>query len=215
MVTSMSRCPGALAETGHTGTPDLLQKQALGPAGGMAKRVQWCRAMAKVLLGTVAALSSGCLVPQEDGVLPQPIFRNHTPYFVNTSPASAYIETDNCDGTRLEFRVTVADPEVDDRVTVRYYVDFPQVNQGPEYEDVLPNSQTETRQRTVDYTPLVNQLGSVLEEPGEHVVEAVVFDGTLSPDRVPLPLEVYPDAGVNPSFAAITRWVVFTVECPL
>ncbi|MDQ3265983.1 MAG: hypothetical protein M3Y59_20410 [Myxococcota bacterium] len=172
--------------------------------------------MARVLLGSLAVLNGGCLVPQDDTLLPDdPIYRNYAPFFVNSSPASAYIRTDNCVGTSLEFRVNVADPDVNDSVRVRYYVDFPTINQGFEFEaPVLSNTGSEVRPETVIYAPVVNSIGSALNEPSLlHTVEAVVFDGTLSPTRTPEPRAVIPDGGVNPSYLAIVRWVVETENC--
>ncbi len=213
-VTQVSRSGAHPGAVGCLQPQNHLRIRRVGPLASVAGTLlsQW--RMARVLIGSLTVLGWGCLVPQDDTPLNPPVFRNYAPYFVNSSPASAYIRTDNCVGTSLEFRVNVADPDLDDSVRVRYYVDFPEPNQlVGEKEEQLSNTGSEVRPETVVYAPIVFSAGSALSAARIHTVEAVVFDGTLSPTRTPEPRSVTTDGGVNPSYLAIVRWVVETEDC--
>jgi len=215
-VTSVSRSRGKPLGPARVCLEKSPQSEGVRPWNRVAEALLRHRVMARLLLGSLSVLTWGCLVPQDDSPLPpDPIFLNRAPYFVNTSPSASFIPTDNCEGTSLEFRVNVADPDTDDRVGIRYYVDFPDINVAHEWEVVASNANnSEVRPNTVIWAPVIQSPSSPLSAPGLHTVEAVVFDGTLSPERVPEPRAVIPDAGVNPSYAAIHRWVVETEECP-
>jgi hypothetical protein len=163
----------------------------------------------------------GCLVPQDyrfsDDVPP---LKNNQLEIIAVSPAgSSTIPTQNGLppgtglGCSLNFSVTVADADVDDSITVRWYVDYDpspgSQTSGFVSAKTLVNRGTALRD-PADWTTNLNQPGNLLQVEGTHVVEAVAFDGQLSePDRTPIAKSVS-DAGVNPSFVQKYVWIVKT-----
>lgn len=183
------------------------------------------------VVALVAGLSmTACLPPWEVPMIPEePFVLNRPPRIIGTpEPKAVFTEIGNAPGCRLDFRVAVADPDIDDTIRVRYYVDYEKdPSTGVELEYVYDNTGTEQRQPADrPYTALLDQVVNPLHAPtpedAPHVVEAVVFDGALNNAREPLgkevPAGVAPDAGfINPSYVVIHRWLVRTVEgqtCP-
>lgn len=187
------------------------------------RRVRGSKGLAGALL-LAASMLSGCLLPQDDYVLPgTPEYLNHAPRFVTVDPAKPFISTGNVPSPPLtpcplDFTVTAADEDVADILRVRFYVDYdPVTNQG--YEREFEFALTGSAERAPvtwesDVSKAGNPLGYVTTSI-PHLVEAVLFDGSLGPNRQPDPRNVS-DAGVNPSYAVIHQWVVQTTSetCP-
>lgn len=168
---------------------------------------------------TATVTFGGCLVPQDDTLLETPTFLNRAPRLINVNPSFPYIEINDESDCLLQFSVNVADPDIDQIIRLRYYVDYdPVTAQGFAREFVLSNTGQEERPETVVFETNVGAPNNPLAEPNKiHIIEAIAYDGTLSPTRAPEPLSVIPDGGVNPSYVDVHQWVVSnpgTVNCP-
>lgn len=154
----------------------------------------------------------------------EPFSLNRPPRIIGTpTPASAFLQVGNAPGCKLDFEVQVADPDIDDTLWVRYYVDYDR-NTNPQFRQETQFANTGREERP----PLARRFTSNLElvtdplhaptAPDDpHVVEAVVFDGSIDFEtREPATRAAFslPDGGVflEPTFVVIHRWVVQTVD---
>jgi hypothetical protein len=188
--------------------------------------------MARALLHTLrmqvgvailsSALGAGCLLPQESSILQDYTQPNRPPRILeNTIEPARQSTIGNGLTCKVEFSAFVADPDIDDALTWRWYVDYdPEGNNRlPKEEGVLPPSGAEERNPSVKYTVTIQDNPSF--PVGLHVVTLMVFDGHLlsfeGPGSIP-PSETVPgtDAG-NPHYSTTFNWVV-TVDpneaCP-
>lgn len=177
----------------------------------MAEGLLWLPLMGCALSASI--IVSGCLVPQDETPLkPDPIFFNLAPRLLNVNPAFPYIEINDESDCELQFSVNAADPDINQTIRLRYYVDYdPATKPGFEREFVFSNLGQEERPETAVFVTDVGAALNPLGQTGVHLVEAMVFDGTLSPTRAPEPLGIIPDGGVNPSYVDVHQWVVNTV----
>jgi hypothetical protein len=121
----------------------------------------------------------------------------------------------------LEFSVAVEDPDVDDFISVHWYVDYdPAQPRGAYEEDQLRSTNVPQREERAYLRLNANQPGNPLATPGDHLVEAVVTDTRLI-NRVPLPIDQKPEADggvlINPGYTASYAWFVQTGQggdCP-
>lgn len=174
-------------------------------------------------LGCVICALSGCLLPQEDRVLNFPTQRNRPPRIMEELPTLVPADrliTVEAGCSKLEFAFNAEDPDVNDPLTVRWYVDYPRVPFFvPDREQVLAVSgrpqRDEKASLTVDLASGLELPLSQLQLPGVHIVEAVLFDYHLGPDRKPIAISP-PDAEIlNPSYATSYAWVVnVSRTCP-
>jgi len=144
---------------------------------------------------------------------------------LNVTPANRVIEIPadaTVDCPRLEFGFFAEDPDVDDVLTVKWYVDYHVIQAAVDNAEqrLTANGKpvrNDTASYTVDLKGLLTLPESQLQQIGPHVVEAILFDGTLGPQRKPLPRTPAIDGGVeNPSYAVSYAWVVQTMRsCPL
>ena len=207
-LTPMSRAKGLPASSDRSSRRE----------GPWIRRVPRPRRLAGALLA-VASMLSSCLLPQDDYVLPgEPSFRNHAPRFLTLSPSAPFFRTGNTPAAPqtscpLDFTVSAEDEDVADILRVRFYVDYdPVANQSfeREFEFALTGS---VERAPVTWESDLAKAGNPLAAttPSPHVVEAVLFDGSLGPNREPDPRGAS-DAGVNPSYAVIHQWVVETIS---
>jgi len=142
---------------------------------------------------------------------------------LGVTPANRVIEipVDAALCPNLEFRFFAEDPDVDETLTVRWYVDYQVLQVSVDNaEQTLSPSGEAVRNDTGSYT--VNLDGALtgpearLQQVGPHVVEAILFDGRLGAQRKPLPRTPAVDGGIeNPSYAVSYAWVVNTMRpCP-
>ncbi len=185
--------------------------------------------LAKGLLGStlrwlgwvwVAYMASGCLIPQEDTLLESlPQRRNRPPRIVETQvqPLERIIQDFGASGLcELDFSVVVEDPDVDDLLTVRWYLDYDDQNPtGPYREFQLINNGEPQRGDRPTLRINLRAANSPLSAPGVHLVEAVVADTRLV-GREPVPVGRLPlaDGGaiINPGFVVTYTWYVTTVS---
>lgn len=179
-----------------------------------------------LLLGLAGACALGaCLLPQEDRQLNFPPLRNRPPRIVEqtVAPQNRVIEVpvdQPCPS--LEFRFLAEDPDVDQALTVRWYIDYHVFPASIEdAEQTIPANGKPIRDEPADLTVnlnsgSLNQPRNFLQNPGMHVVEAILFDGRLGAGRLPLPIAPATDGGVeNPSYAVSYAWVVSAMRsCP-
>lgn len=154
---------------------------------------------------------SGCLLPQEDELLEPIVQKNRPPRVIelNVVPNRSTTVHPSC-VSGLSFSAFVEDPDIDDVVTVRWYLDFDPSNaiaRLPVFEDRLTAPQRSEAARLSGST-IAERLGTI----DTHVVDLMVFDGNLGtfegPGSQP-PSEAVPglDAG-DPRYSTTFTWVV-------
>lgn len=170
-------------------------------------------------------LVGGCVLPQDGTLLAElPRQQNRPPRIVETQAQPSQRITTGFGSAglcELEFSVAVEDPDVNDRLTVRWYFDYDPANpRGPEFELLLPPSGQALRRERASLRVDIRSTTTSLRVPGPHVVEALVADTRLV-GRQPEPVYVIeqPDGGsiVNPGYATSYAWFVDTAEvrqCP-
>jgi hypothetical protein len=164
-----------------------------------------------------ALCGTGCLLPQEDGVLEEFPRRNRPPWIREDSvkmngELPRLVSSGNAPECELHFEALVEDPDVDDLVRWRYYVDFSQANPAPEQEGEFTNTGNALRRESAQLA-----VPKIAEHPrfgvGTHMVTLMVFDGELGALKGPgsLPpddlIPGVPDAG-NPRYSTTVTWVV-------
>lgn len=178
--------------------------------------------LASTLLSLCWAASavSGCLLSQEDRVLNNiPAQRNRPPRIMEELPITPgnRLTVVESDCPQLKFEFSAEDPDVDEVLTVRWYVDYPRTRFFVLPEQLLfPNDVVlERKPQRDDRGSLTVNLASQLDLPlsllqsfGPHVVEAVLYDFHLGPDRNPLPISGADGGILNPSYAVTYAWVV-------
>ncbi len=167
-----------------------------------------------------------CVLSQEDRVLNIPPLRNRPPRIMEefsvTPVRVTSIERPSDCLIPLDFSFFAEDPDINDTLTVRWYVDYPAA--GPYDPDLRltpnPNGSTirEQAKLTIDLQGALRVPASYLQQPGTHVVEALLFDNALGDGRRPLPFDPGTDGGIpNPSYVVSYAWVVKvcdTCGCP-
>lgn len=146
---------------------------------------------------------------------PDNYFEDRPPQLVEalTHPASYELRVGADAGCApLEFSTRVQDPDLDDDIRFRWFVDDDLAAEG-----LVRNTELElVRSAPIAWSVVPRGRGSPLELPGTYLVELVAADGELV-DREPQPLRPRPDGGGDPTYADVRAWVV-TVEagpaCP-
>ena len=121
---------------------------------------------------------------------------------------------------QLDFSFSAEDPDINDTLTVRLYVDYPASSTVASELRLTPNGNTVRDQvrLTIDLSnPSLPVPARNLQQPGTHVVEALLFDFVLNPERKPYPITPAGDGGIeNPSYVVSYAWVVEASHaCPL
>ncbi|MBN8231903.1 hypothetical protein JYK02_30755 [Corallococcus macrosporus] len=170
-------------------------------------------------LGLAAlAAGSGCLIPQDEALLESvPQFRNRPPRILEeqVTPSERILRSFGVGSCVQDFKVVVEDLDVDDRITVEWYVDYNPSNPTGFYRQfVLPNTGQPARGDRGDLRMDLRSANNPLAPPGIHLVEALVTDRHLT-NRQPDPPEevLLADGGVvkDPGFVTSYSWVVNTV----
>jgi hypothetical protein len=117
----------------------------------------------------------------------------------------------------LQFKFSAEDPDVGDTLTVRWYVDYP-LDLGFAEQTLSPTGQTFRGETTfsVNLTSTLAFPLQFLQQPGTHVVEALLFDYRIDAARKPIPLSTAADGGIeNLSYVVSYAWVVEVLRtCP-
>lgn len=148
----------------------------------------------RLLVGLLVLGQAACLIPQDDPILvPLPPTRNRPPRIQENSvtpprsfPAPTLFTGDNCPEQVL-FGVTLEDPDVDDVLTLRWFIDYDPNNNPVSFGTETRVSTTGAAVRGALEQTFSLRPGSPLAVPGIHLVEAVVADGQLI-GREPQPL---------------------------
>lgn len=172
-------------------------------------------------LGVVVAAcaAGGCLIPQDDTYLAGlPEAKNRPPRIVETQvqPTKRIVQDFGAAGVcELDFSVIVEDPDVDNLLTVRWYIDYDPLNPtGPYREVQLQNNGQALRGDRPTLHINLRAANSPLAGLGPHLVEALVSDSRLA-GREPVSENVpLGDGGfvVNPGYAVTYAWFVTTVQ---
>lgn len=163
-----------------------------------------------------AVLGTGCLLPQEDTLLEDFTPVNRPPRILedqarlNSNPQRQQ-EIGNGYGCELHFEAFVEDPDVEQLVRWRWYVDYYTSDldrTAPVDENVFTNNGKALRPPTRFIVPKLADNPQF--RPGVHVVTLMVFDGILGtfdgPGTPPSdPAGV--DAG-NPFYSTTFDWIV-------
>lgn len=186
------------------------------------KLQRFCRrwTLASSLL-TVLAMG-GCLVPQDYRFSddPPPFKNNPVKIVLPTEPEGTTITTNNGQGggsgCSLDFSVFVTDPDLNDPITVQWFVDYDPVTNPSIYREELLNNVGTPVRGPADLRMDLDATGNPLKPAGLHVLEFLVADGQIV-NRIPQPKSQDPDAGVNPSYVDRYVWIVNVEpgDCPL
>jgi len=121
----------------------------------------------------------------------------------------------------LHFSFSAEDPDINDTLTVRWYVDYPASSAIEPEQRLAINGQAIRDDKGSLDVDLSNHAlaipASFLQQPGTHVVEALLFDFALGELRRPVPFDPATDGGIpNPSYVVSYAWVVEASHaCPL
>ncbi len=177
---------------------------------------------ARLLTGVLAALLvQGCLIPQDDPLLPDlPPKRNTAPLLSDDSAAPAQqgrtlFLGDGCLPKDRPFQIGVKDPDLGDDIRSRWFVDDLNFTQPSVEGNQLPRPTSPERGIV---TPLETLYASKLFSAGPHYVTVVVADREFIPGGIELKLETFdlPDGGSIPdsSKPAQHTWNVITDPSP-
>src|SRR5712664_607010 len=185
-------------------------------------RPRWSLASTLLLVLVGACSLSACLLSQEDRVLDIPPPRNRPPRIMEELPITpenrvTVIPQGEC--PTLQFSFKAEDPEVGDTLFVNWYIDYSLGTGDAQVQMLSPTGQTV---RFLNNPFSLNLRGTLdtpfryLQQPGTHVVEALLFDGFLDARRQPLPITPATDGGIeNPSYVVSYAWVVEVLSaCP-
>ena len=190
-----------------------LRPQALASGLLSSLLMRWVGA----LVGAVIA--TGCLLPQDDQLLPDPPIPVNSPPFLppvgELSPdyRGAVNVGDNC--KTQEFRILVDDPDKKDDLRVRCFLDPTSTpSSGTLFEGVRKPANVDPPVVASCTLPVSNSVG--LGVPGAHFVKMVVADGELHGEVAqtrPWPL---PDGGILQisTFAISYLWPVTSQSQP-
>ncbi|HYO54539.1 hypothetical protein [Archangium sp.] len=169
-------------------------------------------------LGAAVWVSGGCLIPQNESYLNElPIQRNRPPRIVEkqVQPSERIIRGYGSDLCELEFSVIVEDPDVGNRLTAYWFVDYDS-NQPRGADQVVriePKSGKVVRDERASFQASFDSADfNRLNLPGDHVIEVVVSDTALV-DREPQgTLIKLPDGTdfTDPGYTATYAWFVRT-----
>lgn len=187
---------------------------------GLARTLLRSRIVRGVACALLVFAMNGCLIPQDDHLLPDiPEQKNRPPRILESTVTPGRLQSiGNGSHCKLTFSFQVEDPDVDDVITVRWYVDYSasNPNQPQVAEQVLEPGSRPQRNTSAEYTSSLGNVDDPLHAVGSHLVEAVVADGPLvGHDRV-LPHPSSGDAGVNLSYIVTYGWTVEVSpeDCP-
>lgn len=174
----------------------------------------------RIAPAVLAAALGACLLPQDDRILDYPpAGRNRPPRIIeNLVTPDRRVVLSNGVGCSQTFSIRVEDPDVDDPIIVRWYVDYDATSNpapfGP--DKVLANNGKAIRDEPATLTLAPSSPGNPLASAGAHLLEVLVADWTLV-NREPLPHPSVEDGGVNPSYAVTYAWLVIVENggpCP-
>jgi hypothetical protein len=176
-------------------------------------------------LGVAVWASGGCLIPQDESYLNElPIQRNRPPRIVEkqVQPSERIIRGYGSDLCDLEFSVIVEDPDVGNRLTAYWFVDY-DPNQPRGADQVVriePKGGKVVRDERASFQSSFDSADfNRLNLPGDHVVEVVVSDTALV-DREPQGTVIkLPDGNdfTDPGYTVTYAWFVRTEaggDCP-
>ena len=177
------------------------------------------------IVASWAVALSGCVIPQDDTLFAGlPRARNRPPRIVENqvSPQTRIIREFGSEACRESFEVLVIDPDVDDDISVTWFVDYTPGSSSPEQITLLATTGRPQRDDRATFEVDLSAASSPLRAPGLHLVEAVVADRQLNPaTRTPVSIPgENPDGGpsivVDEGYAVTYAWTVETVAgvCP-
>ena len=160
----------------------------------------------------LALAMTGCLLPQDDHLLPEfPKKKNGPPRIIDVDPQRFYtVRLGAGCPTTATFKAQVDDPDISDPIRVRCFVDPGNNESAPFTEgNIVPAANATTRpDKATCSLPL--SIGKDLGQLGQHFVEILVADGELEGRKTRPREEALPDGGSvpNPAYTDSFTWVV-------
>lgn len=160
----------------------------------------------------VALPMSACLIPQDDRLLEYPPSARNRPVRIleNLVVPARLVDLPNGPNCSQTFSVRVEDPDVNDPIIVRWFLD--NAEYGP--DKILTNNGKPVRDEAATLTLTPSSAGSPVANPGTYLLEVLVADWTLN-NRDPLPHPTLPDAGTNPSYVVSWAWFITVTSSSL
>lgn len=153
------------------------------------------------------------MVPQDERTLQVPPERlNRPPRIIESlvEPVDRTVVVGGGNGCRVDFIASVEDLDVDDLLTVNFYIDY-DANSNPSFygqQRRLTNNGSAVRPDTANLSIDLSTLGA--DNPltvGTHLVEVLVSDGQLI-NRSPQPRQLGPDGQTDNTYVAVWSWLV-------
>ncbi|MFN0064494.1 MAG: hypothetical protein ACKVPX_18480 [Myxococcaceae bacterium] len=170
------------------------------------------RLASALLVLSSLVVSPGCFVLQDAVYLET--LANRPPRIVEEGAfPDRRITVPQLPGCAVNFSVPAEDPDVDDSLTARWYVDYDRDNNPTPFREFppLPNTGRALRAAPAALTIPLDALATPLTL-GEHVVEVLISDGDVI-NRVPqprAPVGVLPDGGriAQETYAVTYAWFI-------
>ena len=187
------------------------------------------RIMAGRLLCTAlaAVLVQGCLIPQEDPVLPDlPPKRNTPPVLVLDSATpmkrgTTLFLNPSCMSKDRRFAIAVVDPDLGDKIVTRWFVDHDdKFTTLPVNGTEFPSGAKFAERGIAKPIELFYTSGRLFDPPGAHWVTVVISDRAFLPEGIDVTLGTFdlPDGGTTPDMTTTAQytWEVITdkTNCP-
>ena len=193
-------------------------------AGALLRRASASAALL-ALLAWVGLALGGCVIPQDDTLFVGPRnARNRPPRILENqvSPQTRIIREFGNGTCRQTFEVLATDPDVNDLLSVYWFVDYVPGQASTDKIDLLSPSDGPERNDRATFVADLTAANSKLRAPGLHTVEAVLVDRQFDVVKRQPTQEIgdNPDGGaaivVDEGYAVTYAWTVETVTgvCP-
>ncbi len=157
--------------------------------------------------------ASGCLSLENEPYYGDELIQvNRPPVIIPAfvQPLSGHVTLSNTPGCVAQFSIRVEDPNVDDPITARWYIDYDKDTHSQPDSRVFEftNNGRAVRDESATFTQQLDSPGNPLSVPGVHLVDVLVADAPV--------VNRDPSTGSNetaPSFPVHT-WVVTTTTNP-
>ncbi|MFZ5471767.1 MAG: hypothetical protein ACOZIN_20250 [Myxococcota bacterium] len=160
----------------------------------------------------LAMAVSSCLVRQEDDVLPElPPLKNRRPVIISHLEPQQTFTVDSARCGLQRFAATIEDPDVGDRIHIRWFIDPKFGDQDPEELPQTPSVEVGRSPLIVERNLLIGGAGKL--STGKHMIELFIADG-FPEGRTPLPRNVTMPDGTTRENATYFDSFLWFVDVP-